>query len=83
MDKAVTYLTNNDSTRRDAARPWRKAWPIATGMIEAPGDRHRRQVRHAGARRSSNGAETILKLRAVVVNGDLDDDMNDDKKRLR
>ena len=34
-----------------------------------------------GARWSPNGAEDILKLRAVVVNGDLDDYMNHYKKR--
>ena len=36
-----------------------------------------------GARWSPDGAEVILKLRAVVVNGDLDDYMNYYKKRYR
>ena len=36
-----------------------------------------------GARWSPDGAEAILKLRAVVVNGDLDDYMNYYKKRYR
>jgi len=36
-----------------------------------------------GARWSPDGAETILKLRAVVVNGDLDDYMNYYKQRYR
>ena len=36
-----------------------------------------------GARWSPDGAETILKLRAVVVNGDLDDYMNYYKNRYR
>ena len=36
-----------------------------------------------GARWSPDGAEAILKLRAVVVNGDLDDYMKYYKKRYR
>ncbi len=36
-----------------------------------------------GARWSPDGAEVILKLRAVVVNGDLDDYMNYYKNRYR
>jgi hypothetical protein len=36
-----------------------------------------------GARWSPGGAETILKLRAVVVNGDLDDYRNYYKERYR
>ena len=36
-----------------------------------------------GARWSPDGAEAILKLRAVVVNGDLDDYMNYYKERYR
>ena len=36
-----------------------------------------------GARWSPDGAEIILKLRAIVVNGDLDDYMNYYKNRYR
>ena len=36
-----------------------------------------------GARWSPDGAEVILKLRALVVNGDLDDYMTYYKKRYR
>ena len=43
--------------------------------------RHRRQIRNSGARWSPDGAEDILKLRAVVVNGDLDDYMRYYKTR--
>ena len=52
-------------------------------------DRGRLQVRHRGQIRDyrrqmvPDGAETILKLRAVVVNGDLDDYMNYYKERYR
>ena len=76
MDRAVTYLENNrQHMRYDKALE--KGWPIATGMIEGAcrfviEDR----FGMTGARWSPDGAEVILKLRAVVVNGDLDDYMN-------
>ena len=61
-----------------------KGWPIATGMIEGA-CRFVIEDRFGitGARWSPDGAETILKLRAVVVNGDLDDYMNYYKNRYR
>jgi len=74
-DRAVTYLDNNrEHMRYDKALE--KGWPIATGLIEGScryviEDR----FRITGARWSPDGAEDILKIRAVVVNGDLDDYM--------
>jgi hypothetical protein len=58
--------------------------PIATGMIEGA-FRFVIEDRFGitGARWSPDGAEVILKLRAVVVNGDLDDYMNYYKTRYR
>jgi hypothetical protein len=59
-------------------------WPIATGMIEGA-CRFVIEDRFGitGARWSPDGAEDILKLRAIVVNGDLDQYMNYYKKRHR
>ena len=58
--------------------------PIATGMIEGS-CRYVIEDRFGitGARWSPDGAETILKLRAVVVNDDLDDYMTYYKNRYR
>lgn len=81
MDKAATYLENNHQHMRyDKALA--AGWPIATGMIEGA-CRFVIEDRFGitGARWSPDGAEDILKLRAVVVNGDLDDYMNHYKKR--
>ena len=83
MDRAVTYLTNNRAHMRyDKALA--SGSPIATGMIEGA---CRFVVEDGfgitGARWSPDGAEDILKLRAVVVNGDLDDYMNYYKARYR
>ncbi len=83
MDKAVTYLENNrEHMRYDKALE--KGWPIATGMIEGA-CRFVIEDRFGitGARWSPDGAEDILKLRAVVVNGDLDDYIRYYKNRYR
>jgi hypothetical protein len=83
MDRAVTYLDNNrEHMRYDKALA--AGWPIATGMIEGA-CRFVIEDRFGitGARWSPDGAEDILKLRAVVVNGDLDDYMRYYKNRYR
>ncbi len=83
MDRAVTYLDNNRRHMRyDKALA--AGWPIATGMIEGA-CRFVIEDRFGitGARWSPDGAEDILKLRAVVVNGDLDDYMRYYKNRYR
>ena len=83
VDKAVTYLTNNHAYMRyDKALA--AGWPIATGMIEGA-CRFVIEDRFGitGARWSPDGADVILKLRAVVVNGDLDDYMTYYKQRYR
>jgi hypothetical protein len=83
LDKAVTYLENNrQHMKYDKALE--KGWPIATGMIEGS-CRYVIEDRFGitGARWSPEGAETILKIRAVVVNGDLDDYMDYYKDRYR
>jgi hypothetical protein len=83
MDRAVTYLTNNHQHMR-YDRALEKGWPIATGMIEGA-CRFVIEDRFGitGARWSPDGAEVILKIRAVVVNGDLDDYMRYYKQRYR
>src|SRR6266571_1085060 len=83
LDRAVTYLTNNcKHMRYDKALE--KGWPITTGMIEGA-CRFVIEDRFGitGARWSPDGAEVVLKLRAVVVNGDLDDYMRYYKERYR
>ena len=83
LDRAVTYLTNNHAHMK-YDKALEKGWPIATGMIEGA-CRFVIEDRFGitGARWSPDGAETILKIRAVVVNGDLDDYMTHYKQRYR
>jgi hypothetical protein len=81
VDKAVTYLENNQAHMRyDKALA--AGWPIATGLIEGS-CRYVIEDRFGitGARWSPDGAEDILKIRAVVVNGDLDNYMTYYKTR--
>jgi hypothetical protein len=83
IDKAVTYLTNNHQHMR-YDKALENGWPIATGMIEGA-CRFVIEDRFGitGARWSPDGAEDILKLRAIIVNDDLDDYMNYYKARYR
>jgi len=83
VDRAVTYLENNrQHMKYDQALA--SGWPIATGMIEGS-CRFVIEDRFGitGARWSPDGAEDILKIRAVVVNGDLDAYMRYYKQRYR
>ncbi|MGH3282742.1 MAG: ISKra4 family transposase, partial [Trebonia sp.] len=83
LDRAVTYLENNHQHMKyDKALA--KGWPTATGLIEGS-CRYVIEDRFGitGARWSPDGAEVILKLRAVVVNDDLDDYMTYYKNRYR
>jgi hypothetical protein len=72
-DTCATYLHNN--------KPWMDypsalaaGWPIATGVIEGACRylvKDRMDI--TGARWGLPGAEAVLKLRALISNGDLDD----------
>jgi hypothetical protein len=72
VNACVRYLTSNAACLRyDQALT--AGWPIATGVIEGAcrhliGDR----LQITGARWGLAGAEAILKLRALISNGDLD-----------
>jgi hypothetical protein len=83
VDRAVTCLNNNHAHMK-YDKALEKGWPIATGMIEGA-CRFVIEDRFGitGARWSPGGAEDILKIRAVVVNGDLDDYMRYYKQRYR
>lgn len=72
VEACVRYLTNNmEYLRYDQALS--SGWPIATGVIEGAcrhliGDR----LDIAGSRWGVEGAEAILRLRAVIDNGDFE-----------
>jgi hypothetical protein len=72
-DEAARYLKNK-APYLDYPTALAQGWPIATGVIEGA-VRHlvRDRMDVTGARWSVDGAEAVLKLRAVRTNGDIDD----------
>ena len=72
-DDCARYLTNK-APYLDYPTALEQGWPIATGVIEGA-CRHlvKDRMDLTGARWGLDGAEAILKLRAICANGDFDD----------
>jgi hypothetical protein len=72
IEKVCGYLENK-SPHLDYATALACGWPIATGIIEGA-CRHliKDRLDITGARWSLNGAEAVLKLRALIANGDFE-----------
>jgi len=72
-DTAAKYLTNK-APYLDYPTALANGWPIATGVIEGA-CRHlvKDRMDITGARWGLPGAEAILKLRAIITNGDFDE----------
>lgn len=71
-DECARYLKNKES-HLDYATALRKGWPIATGVIEGAARwlvKDRMDI--TGARWGLEGAEAVLKLRALTASGDFD-----------
>ena len=71
-DECARYL-DNKKDYLDYATALQKGWPIATGIIEGA-CRHivKDRMDITGARWGLEGAEAILRLRAVIASGDFD-----------
>jgi hypothetical protein len=71
-DEAAAYLTNK-APYLDYPTALTQGWPIATGIVEGA-CRHlvKDRMDITGARWGLAGAEAILKLRAIIANGDFD-----------
>ena len=69
-DECARYL-DNKKDHLDYARALRKGWPIATGIIEGA-CRHivKDRMDITGARWGLEGAEAVLRLRALIASGD-------------
>ena len=72
-DECARYLENKQDYL-DYATALKKGWPIATGIIEGA-CRHivKDRMDITGARWGLEGAEAILKLRALIATGDFED----------
>jgi hypothetical protein len=73
VDKCADYLLKNKA-RFDYATALANGWPIATGIIEGA-CRHlvKDRMDLTGARWSLDGAEAVLRLRALRTSGDFED----------
>ena len=73
VDKCADYLIKNKA-RFDYATALANGWPIATGIIEGA-CRHlvKDRMDLTGARWSLEGAEAVLRLRALRASGDFED----------
>ena len=73
VDKCADYLLKNKA-RFDYATALVNGWPIATGIIEGA-CRHlvKDRMDLTGARWSLDGAEAVLRLRALRASGDFED----------
>ena len=73
VDKCADYLLKNKA-RFDYATALANGWPIATGIIEGA-CRHlvKDRMDLTGARWSLDGAEAVLRLRALRASGDFED----------
>lgn len=73
VDKCADYLLKNKA-RFDYATALAHGWPIATGIIEGA-CRHlvKDRMDLTGARWSLDGAEAVLRLRALRASGDFED----------
>ena len=73
VDTAATYLVNK-AAYLDYPTALAQGWPIATGVIEGA-CRHlvKDRLDRTGARWSVEGAEAVLKLRAIISNGHIDE----------
>ena len=72
-DQAVAYLTRK-AAYLDYATALASGWQIATGIIEGAARfliKDRMDI--TGARWTTPGAEAVLRLRAVIANGDFDE----------
>ena len=72
LDQCATYLTNH-AAYLNYPYSLAKGYPIATGVIEGA-CRHlvKDRMETTGARWGLEGGEAVLKLRALVINGDFD-----------
>jgi hypothetical protein len=72
-DECARYLENKEDYL-DYATALKEGWPIATGIIEGA-CRHivKDRMDITGARWGLEGAEAILKLRALIASGDFED----------
>jgi len=75
VNKAITYFTNHQH-KMDYLAFIKKGYPISSAMAESTcGHLVKERMEQSGMRWSSNGAQKVMDLRAVKLNGDMEDFM--------
>lgn len=75
VEKTITYFTNHQH-KMDYKTFIEKGYPVSSALVEAAcGHLVKERMEQSGMRWSSNGAQNIMDLRAVKLNGDMEDFM--------
>ena len=76
INKAITYFTNHQH-KMDYLTFIDKGYPISSAMAESTcGHLVKERMEQSGMRWSSSGAQKVMDLRAVKLNGDMEYFMN-------
>ena len=76
VNKAITYFTNHQH-KMDYLAFIEKGYPISSAMAESTcGHLVKERMEQSGMRWSSDGAQHVMDLRAVKLNGDMEDFMH-------
>lgn len=75
VNKAITYFSNHQH-KMDYLTFIKKGYPISSAMAESTcGHLVKERMEQSGMRWSSNGAQKVMDVRAVKLNGDIEDFM--------
>lgn len=75
VDKTITYFSNHQH-KMDYKTFIEKGYPVSSALVEAAcGHLVKERMEQSGMRWSSNGAQNIMDLRAVKINGDMEEFM--------
>ena len=75
VDKAITYFSNHQH-KMDYKTFIEKGYPVSSALVEAAcGHLVKERMEQSGMRWSSIGAQNIMDLRAVKINGDMEEFM--------
>lgn len=72
VEKTITYFTNHQH-KMDYKTYIEKGYPVSSALVEAAcGHLVKERMEQSGMRWSSDGAQNIMDLRAVKINGDIE-----------
>jgi hypothetical protein len=76
LNKTITYFTNHQHNM-DYKKFLQKGYPVSSALVEAAcGHLVKQRLEQSGMRWSPNGAQAMMDLRAVKLNGDMNEFMD-------